>query len=87
VTSPAFDRPPLGTIISAFTSCGPREHILAGGFLIATSVPGEQAHLSMVQSAPVLFGTLEGWYVQAIATASIESVVNLVDTILCTPAH
>src|SRR5262249_11329241 len=83
-TSPIFDRPPVGTVLSTFTQCQSGEHVLSGGFLISTSTPGDEVNLTMRQSAPVVFGTIEGWFIQAIVVSNVESVVTLVDTVLCT---
>jgi hypothetical protein len=81
-----FATPAIGSLLSAIAFCSAGEHIIAGGFLISTSRPGDEARLAIRQSAPIVFGTLEGWFDQAIVTAAVPSIVTLVNTILCTPA-
>jgi hypothetical protein len=81
-----FAAPPIGSLLSVIAFCHTGEHIITGGFLLSTARTGDETRLTMRQSAPVVFGTIEGWFDQAIVTAAVPSIVTFVDTILCTPA-
>ncbi len=81
----AFANPPNGTILSVFAFCQLGERLLSGGFLLSTSRPADVQHLVVIQSAPIPIpiGNLEGWYVQAITTAAMQSTASLVNYVRC----
>jgi hypothetical protein len=72
-----------GTIVDSRADCGSNERLLSGGVHVETEQANELEHLSVIQSAPVSPAESNGWLVQVLATATINSQLSVTASALC----
>jgi hypothetical protein len=72
-----------GSIVDSRADCASNERLLSGGVHVETAQANDLDHLSVIQSGPVAPAESNGWLVQVLATATINSELSVTASALC----
>src|SRR5262245_31674758 len=78
-----LDGAKIDMIVSSQATCESTERLLTGGVLVDTADPNDLRKLSVIQSGPLAPAELNGWLVEALATAAINGRVSVTASALC----